>query len=194
MTHVTILAAGTRGDVQPYIALAHGLLEAGHEVTLGANSEFRTLVASHGVPFHPLSVDYMALADSPEGRKALGGNPLTATRRMRSTAATMVRRLLDDAWTAAQDTDAVVYHPKTLAGPHLAERLGVPAFVAAAVPMLSPGRHAQQGELPAVGGRRGDVSQDGRRVARRGARSAARPARRPRRRARRLVAAAPVRV
>ena len=31
-------------------------------------------------------------------------------------------------------------HPKTLAGPHLAERLGVPALVAAAVPMLSPTR------------------------------------------------------
>jgi sterol 3beta-glucosyltransferase len=140
MTHVTILAAGTRGDVQPYIALAHGLLQAGHEVTLGANAEFRTLVASHGVPFHPLSVDYMALADSPEGREALGGNPLSATRRMRATAAPMVRRLLHDAWVAAQDTDAIVYHPKTLAGPHLAERLGVPAFVAAAVPMLSPTR------------------------------------------------------
>src|SRR5262245_44933966 len=140
MTHVTILAAGTRGDVQPFIALAHGLLEAGHEVTLGANAEFRSLVASHGVPYHPLSADYMALADSPEGRKALGGNPLTATRRMRSAAAPMVRRLLDDAWVAAQDTDAVVYHAKTLAGPHLAERLGVPAFVAAAVPMLSPTR------------------------------------------------------
>jgi len=140
MTHVTILAAGTRGDVQPYIALALGLLDAGHEVTLGANAEFRSLVDGHGVPFHPLSVDYMALADSPEGRQALGGNPLTATRRMRSTAAPMVRRMLDDAWVAAQDTDAIVYHPKTLAGPHLAERLGVPAFVAAAVPMLSPTR------------------------------------------------------
>jgi sterol 3beta-glucosyltransferase len=140
MTHVTILAAGTRGDVQPYVALAHGLLEAGHEVTLGANAEFRTLVASHGVPFHPLRVDYLALADTPEGREALGGNPLTATRRMRSVAAPMVRRLLDDAWVAAQDTDAIVYHPKTLAGPHLHERLGVPTFAAAAVPMLSPTR------------------------------------------------------
>jgi sterol 3beta-glucosyltransferase len=52
----------------------------------------------------------------------------------------MVRRMLDDAWDAAQDTDAIVYHPKTLAGPHLSERLGVPTFAAAAVPMLSPTR------------------------------------------------------
>ena len=138
--HVTILAAGTRGDVQPFVALALGLLDAGREVTLACNAEFRPLAERHGVPFHPLRADYLALADTPEGRAALQGNPLTATRRMRAVAAPMVRRMLDDAWLAAQDTDAVVYHPKTLAGPHLAERLGVPALVAAAVPMLSPTR------------------------------------------------------
>ena len=138
--HLTILAAGTRGDVEPYIALALGLLGAGHKVTLGANAEFRPLVESHHVPFQPLGVDYLALAETPQGRKALSGNPLTATRRMRAVAAPMVRRLLDDAWRAAQDTDAVIYHPKTLAGPHLSERLGVPAFAAAPVPMLSPTR------------------------------------------------------
>jgi sterol 3beta-glucosyltransferase len=139
-SHVTILAAGTRGDVQPYVALALGLRDAGHDVTLAANAEFRSLVESNRVPFHPLRADYLALADTPEGREALGGNPLTATQRMRAVAAPMVRRQLDDAWQAAQDTDAVVYHPKTLAGPHLAERLGVPAFAAAAVPILSPTR------------------------------------------------------
>jgi sterol 3beta-glucosyltransferase len=139
-SHVTILAAGTRGDVQPYIALALGLVDAGHDVTLAANAEFRAFVEAYGVPFRGLSVDYLALADTPEGRAALKGNPLTATRRMRDIAAPMVRRMLDDAWAAAQDTDAIVYHPKTLAGPHLSERLGVPAFVGAAVPMLSPTR------------------------------------------------------
>src|ERR1700750_1054487 len=48
------------------------------------------------------------------------------------------RRMLEAACTAAQDADAVVYHPKTMAGPHLAERLGVPVFSAGAVPVLSP--------------------------------------------------------
>jgi sterol 3beta-glucosyltransferase len=138
--HVTLLAAGTRGDVQPFIALSLGLLDAGYAVTLGANAEFRGLVERHGVPFHPLRADYLTLADTPEGREAMSGNPLTATRRMRTATAPMVRRMLDDAWRAAQDTDLVVYHPKTLAGPHLSERLGVPAFVASAVPMLSPTR------------------------------------------------------
>ena len=59
---------------------------------------------------------------------------------MRKVAAPMIRRMLDDAWVAAQDTDAIVHHPKTLAGPHLSERLGVPAYAACAVPMLTPTR------------------------------------------------------
>src|SRR5262249_1754628 len=137
-SHVTILAAGTRGDVQPFIALAKGLLDSGYDVTLAANHEFAAFVNAYDVPYHPLSADYLALADTPEGKAALSGNPLTATRRLRKTAAPMVRRMLDDAWSAAQDTDAIVYHPKTLAGPHLAERLGVPAVGGGAVPMLSP--------------------------------------------------------
>jgi sterol 3beta-glucosyltransferase len=139
-SHVTILAAGTRGDVQPYVALALGLLDAGHDVTLAANAEFRPLVDAYRVPFAPMRADYLALADTPEGREALEGNRLAATRRMRAVTQPMVRRMLDDAWRAAQDTDAIVYHPKTLAGPHLSERLGVPAYAATPVPVLSPTR------------------------------------------------------
>ena len=34
--HITILAAGSRGDVQPYVALGMGLQQVGHEVRLVA--------------------------------------------------------------------------------------------------------------------------------------------------------------
>ena len=65
-SHVTVLAAETRGDVQPLIALARGLLTAGHHVTLGANAEFASLAEPYDVPFQPLSADYLRLADTPE--------------------------------------------------------------------------------------------------------------------------------
>ena len=138
-SHVTILAAGTRGDIQPFVALGRGLRDAGYDVTLAANSEFRALVHEYGVPFRALGADWLKLADTEEGREALH-HPLTGSKRMRELSQPMVRRMLDDAWAAAQDTDAIVYHPKTMAGPHLSERLGVPAFVASAVPVLSPTR------------------------------------------------------
>ncbi len=48
---------GTRGDVQPYIALALGLQAAGHAVTIASHPCMRTLVNSYGVDFAPMGPD-----------------------------------------------------------------------------------------------------------------------------------------
>jgi UDP:flavonoid glycosyltransferase YjiC (YdhE family) len=48
---------GTRGDVQPYIALALGLKKTGHAVTLVTHPCMRGLVESYGVPFAPMGPD-----------------------------------------------------------------------------------------------------------------------------------------
>ena len=54
----TIIATiGTRGDVQPYIALALGLMQAGHSVTLATHPCMRGLVEPYGVPFAPMGPD-----------------------------------------------------------------------------------------------------------------------------------------
>jgi sterol 3beta-glucosyltransferase len=50
-----ILTIGSRGDVQPYIALAMGLQEAGIQVTVATHPMMRSLVESHGVSFTPIS-------------------------------------------------------------------------------------------------------------------------------------------
>jgi len=41
---ISILTFGTRGDVQPYIALGLGLKAAGHSVTIATLKEFGPLV------------------------------------------------------------------------------------------------------------------------------------------------------
>lgn len=48
---------GTRGDVQPYIALALGLKKAGHRVTLATHPCLRGLVESYSVDFAPIGPD-----------------------------------------------------------------------------------------------------------------------------------------
>lgn len=48
---------GTRGDVQPYVALALGLQKAGHAVTLATHPCMRGLVESYGVDFAPMGPD-----------------------------------------------------------------------------------------------------------------------------------------
>ncbi|MBP2018281.1 sterol 3beta-glucosyltransferase [Symbiobacterium terraclitae] len=133
-----ILATGTRGDVQPFVALAQGLAGAGHEAVLAAPGSFEPFARGHGVSFHPMGSDYAALLESPEGKAALGGNPVKMVQVLRQTVFPMMRRMLDDAWEAAQGAGAVIYHPKALAGVHLAERLGVPCFIGAPVPVVVP--------------------------------------------------------
>jgi UDP:flavonoid glycosyltransferase YjiC (YdhE family) len=48
---------GTRGDVQPYIALAIGLMNRKHDVTLVSHPCMRGLVESYSVPFAPMGPD-----------------------------------------------------------------------------------------------------------------------------------------
>jgi len=51
---VLIPTIGSRGDVQPYVNLAQGLLAAGHEVRIASSPTVRGLVEHHGVPFVPV--------------------------------------------------------------------------------------------------------------------------------------------
>lgn len=54
---IIIPTIGSRGDVQPFLALAQGLVRAGHFVTLASHPVMRSLVEAHGVPFAPIGPD-----------------------------------------------------------------------------------------------------------------------------------------
>ena len=75
---VSVMAAGSLGDVQPPAALAAGLAARGHTVRLLAPEAFADLVVGRGVAFRPLAVDVRAEIASAEGRKffAGGGNEI----------------------------------------------------------------------------------------------------------------------
>ena len=55
--YITILTYGSRGDVQPFLALALGLQKAGHTVKLAAPHRFADFVEEHDVSFVPLAGD-----------------------------------------------------------------------------------------------------------------------------------------
>lgn len=63
---VTIAALGTRGDVQPMIALGKGLQARGYQVTLIAGENFADWVRSHGLGFVG-TVDMETIMHSPDG-------------------------------------------------------------------------------------------------------------------------------
>lgn len=69
--NIGIFTYGTRGDVQPYIALALGLMEKGHRVTIAAPEDFEAFVEGFGIPFHPLYGNAEEAMNSPEGQSVL---------------------------------------------------------------------------------------------------------------------------
>ena len=68
---LTILSYGSRGDVQPFIALSVSLLADGFEVTLAAPENFKGLITSYGIPYAPLAGDFHAMFSSEEGQRYL---------------------------------------------------------------------------------------------------------------------------
>ncbi|MCB8988485.1 MAG: glycosyltransferase family 1 protein [Ardenticatenaceae bacterium] len=135
---ILILAIGSRGDVQPYVALGHGLQQMGHEVALCTGNLFQEMVTRYGLAYWLMDDEMIRLADSPEARQMIegGGNPFKAINLVKP----MIRRMAADIWQAAQAVrpDLILYHPKTLGGYHAAEALGVPVILSVVLPMYTP--------------------------------------------------------
>lgn len=132
---ILILTAGSQGDVQPYIALGIGLQQAGFEVLLATDPSFSSFVTSHALDFAPIHAPFAQLVQTEAGKAALAGKSFSSKQIM-----PMLRHMMNDAWEVSQhyQPDAVVYHPKPLAGYHLADKFGVPGFLAMALPAYSP--------------------------------------------------------
>ena len=69
--HYAILTYGSRGDVQPFIALALGLQKKGHRVTIAAAENFKNFVESYGVDYFLLHGDMKELIHTPDAIRML---------------------------------------------------------------------------------------------------------------------------
>lgn len=69
--NIGIFTYGTRGDLQPYVALALGLIEKGHKVKISATEDFKAFVEGFGVPFQPLWGNAETMMNSTEGQSIL---------------------------------------------------------------------------------------------------------------------------
>jgi UDP:flavonoid glycosyltransferase YjiC (YdhE family) len=77
---VTLLSYGSRGDVQPYLALARSLRHIGHHVRVVGPPNFASLAEAHGIAFFAVGMDLQAHLN--ERIKALpeSGNVLRSLR------------------------------------------------------------------------------------------------------------------
>lgn len=134
--HITILTLGSRGDVQPFVALGIGLKQAGHHVTLCTSDRFRQFITDYGLDYTYMNDDLIGLIDTPEGRAAIESrsNPLRLLQQVKP----IMRRTLDEAWVAAQNAEAIIYHPKAMSGYHIAQKLEIPGFMSLPIPLYTP--------------------------------------------------------
>lgn len=131
---VLIFTFGTRGDIDPFAALAERLSASGHVAVLAAPEPYREVVSS-GVRFEPMATEMDRVMR--DGMDILGGpaQALTLARQM----LTAMHISLDEQWEIAQRVQPtlIVAHPKALGGFHIAERLDVPFVPSIPLPFLT---------------------------------------------------------
>ena len=138
---IVIIAPGTRGDVQPYIALGKGLQSAGHYIRLVSHSNFESLVASYGLEFWSFGNDVKdAVENSDMQALTEKGNFLLLLAKMAKEAQREALRFAEGGLRAAQGMEIVLSGLGGLfIGIAIAEKLNIPLVQAYVVP-FSPTR------------------------------------------------------
>lgn len=133
---ITILCAGSRGDYQPYIALAQELIKLGKEVRITSGKSFEAFIKAYGVEVYPIHADLETAHVDPKLLKAAGSadNPLKmllAFNKMKDYGLDMA----DDYYNACVGSELIIYHPGVTMGYFAAQKLGIPAILASPFPL-----------------------------------------------------------
>ncbi len=107
--HIAVVSLGSRGDVQPYVALGQGLRLAGHAVRVLSHENYRALIESQGLEFWPVHGDAQAVAESEAMRAALEkGSFVAITRETAKQAKRAAVQWAADGMAACRGVDLIV--------------------------------------------------------------------------------------
>ena len=106
---LSILAVGTRGDLEPLIALGVGLARAGHQVRLGTHQKFEPFVRRMGLEFVEVAEGVLS-AESTRARQrwAIAGRWLPSAVGFVLDAQAVASRRLADAVSGCEGCDAII--------------------------------------------------------------------------------------
>lgn len=138
---LAIFTLGSRGDVQPYLALAKQAVNRGHSAVICTGQTFEKLIKENGVEFAKAESDLMALLETEEGKDILnhaGRHIMKTMRYMKEVLNPAYRKSLDQFWNAAQNADVIIYHPKIFGAVDIAVELGIPCISMPLVPITYP--------------------------------------------------------
>ncbi|KAL7262849.1 hypothetical protein ACSBR1_001083 [Camellia fascicularis] len=137
---IAMVVVGTRGDVQPFLAVAKRLQEFGHHVRLATHVNFSTFVKSAGIDFYPLGGDSLALARYMAKNKGLIPSTPGEILMQRKQIKAIIESLLpactgpDIETGQAFRAQAIIANPLACGHAHVAEALGVPLHIFFTIP------------------------------------------------------------
>ena len=134
--NISVLTYGSRGDVQPLIHLARGLMDNGHKVILAAPARFAALINEYGVPF-------VLLAGDPEDLSRrlnnAGYNFLALIRELKDHSAEVGAQVLRQTEEVCKDADLIIHTFAHAVGAHtLALEKNIPDVHIQLFPMFAP--------------------------------------------------------
>jgi vancomycin aglycone glucosyltransferase len=145
---VLLSTIGTRGDVQPLVALGLQLKALGQEVRLCVPPDFRDWIESLGMAVMPIGPELRST-----GKASLSAAPPTPEQR-RQKVEDSIATQFETITLAAQGCDVIVGATALqIAAPSVAEQMGIPYVFAAYCPTVLPSSH----HAPPILGMLGDV-------------------------------------
>jgi sterol 3beta-glucosyltransferase len=138
---IAITTVGTRGDLQPYIALGVGLKEAGHEVLIVSSKNEEMFVKNYGLDFFSLNVDIQKLMDGDEVQEmSKGNNPFKFILSHLKGSKKLKRLMVEtqaEIWTACQTADIIIFHPGMPLGFFIAQEKKLISVMANPFPVIA---------------------------------------------------------
>ncbi|XAR48353.1 Sterol 3-beta-glucosyltransferase [Bertholletia excelsa] len=132
---IVMLIVGTRGDVQPFVAIGKRLQADGHRVRLATHSNFKEFVLNAGLEFYPLGGDPKILASYMVKNKGFlpsGPSEIPIQRHQ-------IKEIINSLFPACTEPDpettipfhvgAIIANPPAYGHEHVAEALGVPLHI-----------------------------------------------------------------
>eukprot|EP00252_Welwitschia_mirabilis_P005183 TRINITY_DN15668_c0_g1_i2.p1 TRINITY_DN15668_c0_g1~~TRINITY_DN15668_c0_g1_i2.p1 ORF type:complete len:672 (-),score=117.30 TRINITY_DN15668_c0_g1_i2:268-2283(-) len=133
--NIAMLIVGTRGDVQPFVAIAKRLQEYGHRVRLATHANFCSFIRTFGIEFYPLRGDPRALAEYMARNKGFLPSAPSEISFQRKQLRAIINSLLPACIEADIDTgapfraQAIIANPPAYGHVHVAEALHVPLHI-----------------------------------------------------------------
>ncbi|XP_034682847.1 sterol 3-beta-glucosyltransferase UGT80A2-like isoform X2 [Vitis riparia] len=132
---IVMLIVGTRGDVQPFVAIGKGLQACGHRVRLATHSNFKEFVLNAGLEFFQLGGDPKVLAGYMVKNKGFLPSDPSEIPIQRGQIKEIVCSLLpacvedDPISKVSFEPDAIISNPPAYGHMHVAEALKVPIHI-----------------------------------------------------------------